>query len=111
MPGTAIEMSRVVIATSTPHDQPHKKSISQRKGKIWKLLVRWLWTLLFAIFIFVVVKIYLAKGNITKSQKATFNLIQTALILAMGLNIFVSDIKSCKIKTYRSCCHRKRSMS
>lgn len=105
MPGTAIEMSHTVTATSPPYDQP------QKKGKIWKLLVRWLWTLVFIIFIFMIAKIYLAKGNITKSQKATFNLIQTVLILALGLNIFVSDDESCTIEIYRSCCHRKRSRS
>lgn len=109
MPEPGTEMTDPTIPAS---DQPMEGSIQLREGpKARKLLVRWIWTLVFAIFIFAVAKIYLAKGNITKAQKANYNLIQTALILALGLNLSVSDENICSIRTYYSCRHRKYSRS
>lgn len=91
------------------HEQEQEKS--PNLSKELKLLGRWVLTIVFTISIFVVAKIYLAKGNIAKSQKATYSLIQTALILALGLNFFVSNETICVIRTYHSCCHRKLSKS
>ena len=52
---------------------------------IWFLL-----TIVLSIFIFATVKIYQSRGNFATVQKHTFNTISTALILALGLNFFVS---------------------
>lgn len=97
---TAIELSRMGPATSPAHEPPQKteESTHQRKRKVWKLLIRWVWTVIFTTLIFAVAKIYLARGNITKGQKATHNLIQTALILTLGLNIYVSDNSTCTVR-------------
>lgn len=112
MPEPDLEMNDLDPGTTPAQDQRQEESIQMRKGpKVWKLLVRRIWTVVFAIFIFAVAKIYLAKGNITKTQKATYNLIQTALILALGLNLSVSDDSICSIRTYYSCRHRKYSRS
>lgn len=101
MPETAIEMSHMGPATSPAHEprQKTEESTHRRKRKVWKLLIRLVWTVIFTTLIFAVAKIYLAKGNITKGQKATHNLIQTALILTLGLNIHVSTISICTIRT------------
>ena len=47
-------------------------------------------TIFLSIFIFATVKIYQIRGNFAPVQKHTFNTISTALILALGLNFFVS---------------------
>ena len=47
-------------------------------------------TIVLSIFIFATVKIYQSRGNFAPVQKHTFNTISTALILALGLNFFVS---------------------
>lgn len=70
------------------HKEPQEGPTNLRK--VLALLGRWVLTIVFTILILVVAKTYLDKGNITKTQKATYNLIQTALILALGLNFFVS---------------------
>ena len=59
--------------------------VSRRWQIVWLLL-----TILLSAFIFATVKIYESLGNFTPAQKHTFNAISTALILALGLNFFVS---------------------
>lgn len=83
------------------HKQRQEESTNLRK--ILNLLGRWVLTIVFTTLILVVAKIYLDKGNITKTQKATYNLTQTALTLALGLNFFVSNDAICTIRAYHSC--------
>lgn len=83
------------------HKQPQEEPNNLRK--VLKLLGRWILTIVFTILILVVARTYLDKGIITKTQKATYNLIQTALTLALGLNFFVSNDTICAIRTYHSC--------
>lgn len=83
------------------HKQPQEESTNLRK--VLNLLGRWVLTVVFTTLILVVAKNYLDKGNITKTQKATYNLTQTALILALGLNFFVSNDTICAIRAYHSC--------
>lgn len=97
---------------------PFKEDIYQQKQenspsrrKVLKLLGRWGLTLCFSFLIFAVAKAYLAKNIITKKQKATYNLIQTILVLALGLNFFVSSETICAMRRHDSCCHRKLSKS
>jgi hypothetical protein len=52
---------------------------------------RWIGTVVFSIFVITTLKIYEDKGNISPGQKATFNVIITALSLGLGLNFFVSQ--------------------
>lgn len=87
-------------STQSIHKQTRKKSTNLRK--VLNLLGRWILTIIFTILIIVVARNYLDKGNITKTQKATFNLTQTALILALGLNFFVSNDTICAIRAYHS---------
>lgn len=89
--------------------QKQEKPLSQRK--VLKPLCRWGLTIFFTVLIFAVAKAYLAKNIITKKQKATYNLIQTTLVLALGLNFFVSNETICAMRKYHSCCHRKLSKS
>ena len=62
--------------------QSHTTRLSQT---FWFLL-----TVILNIFIFATVKIYQSRGNFAPVQKHTFNTISTGLILALGLNFFVS---------------------
>lgn len=73
------------------------------KKNFWKLFFRWLWTLIFSLLVFAVAKVYQDKGNITKTQKGTYNLVQTILILVLGLNFFVSNENACTIGICHSC--------
>lgn len=83
------------------HKLPQEESTNLRK--FLNLLGRWVLTIVFTTLILVVAKNYLDKGNITKTQKATYNLTQTALTLALGLNFFVSNDAICAIRAYHSC--------
>lgn len=112
MPGMATEMTRIGPTTSSAlsvDDRRQEGSTHLSKEKILKMLGRWVWTAVFTILILAVAKIYLAKGNITKTQKSTYHLIQTALILALGLNLSVSDDTIFATRTDRSCDHSMRS--
>lgn len=102
---------------ATP-SSPFKEDIYQQKQekppprrKVLKLLGRWVLTILFTVLIFAVAKAYLAKKIITKKQKADYNLIQTILVLALGLNFLVSNETISAMRKYHSCCHRKLSKS
>lgn len=77
-----------------------KQEISSSRRKILKLLGRLVLTLSFTISIFAVAKAYLAKNVISKKQKATYNLIQTILVLALGLNFFVSNKTICAMRKH-----------
>lgn len=91
-----MELNNVRKESSAPSAQDNHKQRQEEEStnlrKVFNLLGRWVLTIVFSISIFVVAKTYLAKGNITKTQKATYNLIQTALILALGLSFFVSQM-------------------
>lgn len=78
------------VAASANDIPKQKQEESSNLRKFLKLLGRWVLTIVFSLLILVVAKNYLAKGTITKPQKATYSLIQTGLILALGLNFFVS---------------------
>ena len=54
-----------------------------------RLLFPWIWAVAFAIALIIVVKVYEAKGVLTPSQKAAFNVITTGLILFLGLSFYV----------------------
>lgn len=91
-----MELNNVRKESSAPSAQDNHKQRQAEEStnlrKVLNLLGRWVLTIVFSISIFVVAKTYLAKGIITKTQKATYNLIQTALILALGLSFFVSKM-------------------
>lgn len=53
---------------------------------------RWLISLTFAALILATLKIYEQKRNFSSNEKTTFSTVITALILGLGLNIFVSTI-------------------
>ena len=64
-------------------------SQQSRTAHLWQTC--WfLLTIVLSIFIFATVKIYQSRGNFAPKQKHAFNAISTALILALGLNFFVS---------------------
>lgn len=94
-----------LAASSAPsaqsiHKQPQEESTNLRK--ILRLLARWVLTFFFTCFIIWVARSYLAKGVITKTQKAWYNITQTALTLALGLNFFVSNDAVCAIRAHHS---------
>ena len=61
-----------------------------------KQALRWLVTVMFAVFIIVTLKIYGRKGNFSSREKTIFNTIATALALGLGLNIFVGLLLNAK---------------
>ena len=72
------------------HDIQVDDSQRSHTTRLWQTF--WfLLTIVLNIFIFATVKIYQSRGNFATVQKHTFNAISTALILALGLNFFVSD--------------------
>ena len=71
------------------HDIQVDDSQRSHTTRLWQTF--WfLFTIILSIFIFATVKIYQSRGNFAPVQKHTFNTISTALILALGLNFFVS---------------------
>ena len=71
------------------HDIQVDDSQRSHTTRLWQTF--WfLLTIVLNIFIFATVKIYQSRGNFATVQKHTFNAISTALILALGLNFFVS---------------------
>lgn len=73
--------------TSTAQYFDHSK---QTRRLFFLYTLRWLCTVLFSSLIIATLKVYERKGNLTPSQKNTFNVIITALGLGLGLNFFVS---------------------
>ncbi|MCJ1344262.1 hypothetical protein MMC31_002465 [Peltigera leucophlebia] len=95
------------------HQQEQEESPSLRK--VLKLLGRWVLTIVFTVLILLVAKTYLAKKTITKPQKATYSLIQTALILALGLNFFEAfkeliNVVRRKIGVWAKCDDKERQL-
>lgn len=73
------------------HSHDHQSSHSNRSQppRLWQ--ISWcLLTIVLSAFILATVKIYQSQGNFDSAQKHIFNTITTALILALGLNFFVS---------------------
>ena len=71
------------------HEIQVDNSQQSHTARLWQTF--WfLLTIVLNIFIFATVKIYQSRGNFAPVQKHTFNTISTALILALGLNFFVS---------------------
>jgi hypothetical protein len=68
----------------------HFNSKDQTRRLFAKQIFRWLATVIIIAFVLATFRIYERKGPITSAQKVTFNIIQTALSLALGLNFFVS---------------------
>lgn len=54
-----------------------------------RLLFPWFWTVAFVVWLVIVIRVYEAKGVLTKWQKDTFNFITTGLILFLGLSFYV----------------------
>ena len=74
-----------------PPDTSEHSQHTQQGQKLWlRFAVRWTISLAFALLIVATLKIYEQKGNFSSKHKTTFNAIITALILGLGLNIFVN---------------------
>ena len=62
----------------------------QTRRLLFKRTLRWIATVIFTALILATLKIYQAKHNFPSDQKTVFNTIIVALILGLGLNLFVS---------------------
>jgi hypothetical protein len=83
--------NRAGRTTSEPRPAPDLVTPNHAEGKIFiKLLMPWIGTIISAIVLVVVVRIYEAKHIITSAQKDAYNLLTIAWILLLGLNFFVS---------------------
>ena len=72
------------------HDNPVLSSQQSPTPRLWQFF--WLLlTIVFSVLIFAIAKIYESRRNFTSVQKHMFNAITTALLLALGLNFFVSQ--------------------
>lgn len=66
----------------------------QVKTIVLKQFYRWLRTIVFETFIGVLFGIYRSKDNFSSRHKAAFNTLVTASSLLLGLNLFVSELRS-----------------
>ena len=71
------------------HDHQSLPSTHSQPPRLWQISW-WLLTIVLSAFILATVKIYRSQGNFNPAQKHIFNTITTGLILALGLNFFVS---------------------
>ncbi len=62
----------------------------QTRRLLFKRTLRWIGTVIFTALIIATLNIYEGKGNFSSDQKTVFNTIVVALILGLGLNLFVS---------------------
>ena len=85
-PGTSQRDSapkvNALITTDSRRPEDDTKIIS-------RLLFPWIWMVLFVVAVIIVVKVYEQKGVITPSQKNTYNLVTTALIVFLSLSFYV----------------------
>ena len=75
--------------SSIPAFRIHPEQVSRRK-LLLKLLLFWIGTILWTAAMIGLVFGYKAKGVLTPAQKSTYNLLQTVVILILGLTFFVS---------------------
>ena len=71
-----------------------RKLIHREQHKGTSLWLWWFLTCIIIALIVLVVALYHNAGNFSSSQKHLFNAISTALLLALGLNFFVSAARS-----------------
>ena len=78
----------------------HEAPLQARTPLIWQGCW-WFATIIPYAFIIGTVRAYEQDGNITAVQKHTFNTIITGLILALGLNFFVSHLFHALVETIK----------
>lgn len=81
----ALNHSQTAFETTQNLDKAH-----QIRRLLSKRTFRWIVTVGFIAAIVATLKIYERKRNFSSGQKTVFNTIITALILGLGLNLFVS---------------------
>lgn len=81
----------------------------QTRRLLFKRTLRWIGTVIFAALIIVTLKIYEGKGNFSSNQKTVFNTTTVALILGLGLNVFVSRTPANSERT--TTCDRPRTVA
>ena len=64
----------------------HRK---QARSLLLPRTVRWLVTVTLSVLLILVIWIYSQKGNFTRKDKNTFNIIVTGLSVGLGINFFV----------------------
>lgn len=89
--GANLPRSRLINSTSST---PRKTYLG--------LLFLWFWTVVFAVLLVIVIKVYEAKGVLTKWQKDTYNFITTGLIFFLGLSFYVRVKLTCIFLTHTS---------
>lgn len=89
------------------------KKLDHRK-QIWSLLLpqtaRWIGTVALSALLISVIRIYERKGNFTRKDKDTFNIIVTGLSVGLGINFFVRPPFRCSdpLDSLLTIFHRKR---
>lgn len=69
---------------------PSRLRDSLKLSKHFTLLFSWLWTIIFLVVLIIFVKAFEQKNVMTPTQKNTFNLLSTALIVILSLSFYVS---------------------
>lgn len=67
----------------TVPDDPYYRNLS-------KLLIQWIATITLTSLVVGIVTVHSAKGVLTPSEKDTYNILSTILILGLGLSFFVN---------------------
>ena len=66
--------------SSLPNTQPRRTL---------RLLLPWTFTTIFAVAVIVLVKLYQTEGILTPSQKNTYNVLSTGLVIFLGASLLV----------------------
>ena len=69
----------------------HRK---QTRSLLLPQTIRWLGTMTLSALLILVIRIYENKGNVTRKDKNSFNIIVTGLSVGLGINFFVRDTPS-----------------
>lgn len=76
--------------SNSPHPLiPGSQQSHEPSNRVRGLLAPWIWTLIFAIALVIVIRVYGAKSILQPSQKNEFQFITTGLLLFLGLSLNV----------------------
>ena len=76
---------------------PHPRLLNSPKlSKYFLLIFPWIWTVIFLVAVIIFVKVFEQEDVMTPTQKNTFNLLSTALIVVLSLSFYVS--MNCLVK-------------